>query len=376
MTCECDYLSWCERHGVLKTAEQRAECKAGGRLWTLWERGRGPGQTISSFRKGKSRPKPIIKIASDPVISPKEMNPMPIPIRRIKRGTLNYRLKHASILDETDLARDAVALAGKILQRWPTVDGIAGVPRSGVIAGSIVSTTLGVPLYELYQGQLRRMGGGRRMRRALAHPEGTQIVAVEDSINTGWSMNRAVGTTQDPRVIGRASVYCTPTGTHATDIFAVELPLPHYFTWHMFGANVLCRQPTGFDMDGIYCEDCRTELDDDGDLYTKWMQTVTPHRIYTGGRATAIVTARLEKYRALTEAWLNRYHVEYDKLIMGPWETLAERKRNSVSEWKAKVCRELKLEAFVESSEGQAQRISELAKIPVMCPGAKRIFTP
>jgi orotate phosphoribosyltransferase len=301
---------------------------------------------------------------------------MPIPIKRIRRGSMNHKLREASILDETDLARDSVALAGFIAQRWPEVDGIAGVPRSGMIAGSIVATTLGVPLYELYQGQLRRLGGGRRMRRHLTKPEGTSIVAVEDSINTGWSMGRAVSKTPDPRVIGKTAVYCTPTGTSCVDLYAVALPLPHYFTWHMFGANVLCRQPTGFDMDGIYCTDCEREDDDDGERYLNWMRSVRPYRMYVGGKATAIVTSRLEKYRDETVQWFARYGLEYGQLVMGPWASLAERRSSDVGAWKASVARDLRLEMFVESSERQARSIAALAQIPVFCPKTKSIYTP
>lgn len=298
----------------------------------------------------------------------------PIPVRRVRRSTLVTRLGAARILDETDLVRDSVALAGHILRRWPNVDGIAGVPRSGMIAASVIATTLGVPLYELYQGELRRLGGGRRMRRQLSGPEGTNLVAVEDSINTGWSLNRAVGGVPDPRIIGRSAVYCTPTGTPHADVYSVLLPLPHYFTWHMFGSNILSRQPTGFDMDGIYCEDCPKEDDDDGERYLEWMRNVRPFRIYTGGKATAIVTARLEKYRSETEQWLHRYDIEYGQLIMGPWSTIEERRRSSVADWKSSVCNQLRLDLFVESSEGLAVRIAASAGIPVMCPEAKKVF--
>ena len=41
---------------------------------------------------------------------------------------------------------------------------------------------------------------------------------------------------------------------------------------------------------------------------------------------------------------------------------------------KAKMAKELKLTAFIESDARQAQQIAELAQIPVACPEAKTVY--
>jgi hypothetical protein len=213
------------------------------------------------------------------------------------------------------------------------------------------------------------------MRRA-SRQNPSRVVVVEDSINSGWSINQAVGSGSIQQILGKAAVYCTPTGIPHCDVFGVELPLPHYFTWHMFGSNLLCKYPTGFDMDGLFCLDARPEQDDDGEKYQDFLNNVRPLYLYKGGACGAIITARIEKYRPQTEAWLRRYGVQYRTLVMGPWESKRERSQHSIAEWKGDRCRDLKLQLYVESDGRQAPRIATQAGIPVMCPAAKKVFTP
>lgn len=282
-------------------------------------------------------------------------------------------MSHTSILTEQELARDSIILAGKIASKWPEVDGIAGVPRSGMIAASIVATNLGLPLYECSKGILEAMGGGRRMRRAQRTTQ-SKIVVIEDSVNSGWAMNNAVGNPRDPRIIGTATVYCTPQGENHVDLFAVPLPLPHWFTWHMFGSNLLSRCLTGFDFDGILGHDSSAEDDDDGERYVNWLQTVHPLYLYRGGTIHYIITGRIEKYRSYTEQWLAKHNQKYDNLIMGPWASKRERSRHRVGEWKGRVILEHGIKLYVESDPVQAADIHRVAGIPVMCPAARRVF--
>jgi len=299
-----------------------------------------------------------------------------IPVNRVVPRRLRAtQLNGVQILDNQDLARDSIKLAGLIAQRWPQCDAIAGVPRSGMLAASHVATNLGLPLYECYEGELNKLGGGRRVRSYINYPH-TKIVVIEDSINSGWSIKRAVSATPDPRIIGTAAVYSTPTGASSVDLVAIDLPLPHYFMWHMFGSNLLCKYPTGFDIDGLFCPDCSREADDDGERYLQFLTTTPPLYLYRGGVCGAIITARLEKYRPQTEAWLATHKIQFRKLVMGPWESLAERRKHLMGEWKGSVCKQLNLQLYVESDPRQAPQIAKVGNIPVMCPNAKKVFIP
>jgi hypothetical protein len=298
-----------------------------------------------------------------------------IPIRKVPRRLQANQLQDVQILDHQDLARDSIKLSGLIARKWPDCDAIAGVPRSGMLAASHIATNLGLPLYECYEGELCALGGGRRIRSEIGHKH-TRIIVVEDSINSGWSIQRSVSKHRDPRILGTAAVYSTPNGAACVDLVAVDLPLPHYFMWHMFGSNLLCKHPTGFDIDGLFCPDCTPYDDDDGDRYGEFILNTPPLYLYRGGVCGAIITGRLEKYRPQTETWLKLHNVQYKQLIMGPWESKRERARHSVGDWKGGVCKELKLQLYVESDPRQAPRIATSGGIPVMCPDAKKVFVP
>ena len=53
------------------------------------------------------------------------------------------------------------------------------------------------------------------------------------------------------------------------------------------------------------------------------------------GPIPLIVMARLEKYREPTMAWLTRWGIEVQRLVMGPWKTIQERRRGDVVAFKA-----------------------------------------
>lgn len=390
--CDCPFAAniktaqFCPRHKVKKSPRLIYLCQNRPGYFEAWEEGYGPGQTkplglgdkvakaINTATMGKIKPCGGCKKRKAKLNTLGSRVAKVIPVRKKNRPWPSASFTSGTrILHDDDLARDSLTLAGLIIRRWPEVDAIAGVPRSGMIAASHIATNLGLPLYEISRGSLEKMGGGRRMRRAMRHTQ-DKIVAVEDSINTGWSMETAVGRRRDPRIIGTATVYCTPAGFSKVDLYAVPLPLPHWFTWHMFGSNLLSRCPTGFDFDGILGHDCPIECDDDGERYVEWMESVPPLYLYRGGAITTIITARLEKYRQQTERWLARYGQQYGELVMGPWASLAERRKKCIGTWKAEMCAQKRLGLFVESDPRQAKIIHAKAKIPVMCPAAREVF--
>lgn len=389
--CDCNYEDnlpegtyYCERHKINKARKLITLCKTRKGYFEAWESGHGPGQkakglgdkvakTITTLTAGrvtkcggcKNRQK-ALNTLGDSVV--KALTP-----KKNKLFPSDSFTNQATILDDTDLVRDSLKLAGLIIKKWPQVDGIAGVPRSGIIAASHIATNLGLPLYSSYQGVLNKIGGGRRMKNALATKQ-RNIVVVEDSVNSGWNMENAVGSVPDRRIIGKAAVYCTPIGHSKVDLYAVSLPLPHWFTWHMFGSGLLSQCKTGFDFDGILCHDCSPNQDDDGVRYLDFLNNVPPKWLYTGGRISTIITARLEKYRPQTTKWLETYRQRYGSLVMGSWPSLHSRNRSCVGSWKAEMCIENELCLFVESDPYQAEIISKKANIPVMCPPARKIY--
>jgi hypothetical protein len=172
----------------------------------------------------------------------------------------------------------------------------------------------------------------------------------------------------------RVVVYATPQAKHLVDYFACELAEPHYLEWNLF--NGVPGQGAIYDMDGILCRDIAPEDDDDGERYLRALQNASPKFLPRRKPIKMIVTARMEKYREVTMDWLKRHRIHVDELIMGPWETLAERnKPMRVSKFKAGIYKESNLKLFIESCPIQAKEIAQLTGKRVLCPDAGRVFT-
>jgi uncharacterized HAD superfamily protein len=107
--------------------------------------------------------------------------------------------------------------------------------------------------------------------------------------------------------------------------------------------------------------------DDDGDRYKDFLRTAVPLYLPTApvGR---IVSARLEKYRSLTEEWLARHGVQYHSLHLVDLPTRKDRERTRAHiALKARVYRNTESSPlFVESSEQQAIEIAERTGKPVL----------
>lgn len=267
-----------------------------------------------------------------------------------------------------DLIHYARQLASTIAQDIEIL-GIAGVPRSGMLAASAAAIHLGVPLYEARADGVRDMCHGRRLDNIK---QNGRIVVMEDSLNTGRrfeQLKRRLGS----RCV-YSSVFATPQSVSKADYVAVELALPHWFDWWLFGSRHLNMARVGLDFDGILCSDCPAEKDTDDEQYSHWMSNVLPIRHAWPYGAPVIVTGRLEKYRQTTEDWLRRNRQKIGTIAFGQWQTMAERRRGGIAMHKARMAKEMKLTAFIESDSRQAQQIAEIAKIPVACPEARTVY--
>jgi uncharacterized HAD superfamily protein len=114
-------------------------------------------------------------------------------------------------------------------------------------------------------------------------------------------------------------------------------------------------------MDGVICRDpTRAEIKDDR-LYQKFLESAEPLIIPTMP-IRAIVTGRQEFRREQTEAWLSRYSIEYENLIMRPDASI------DIATYKAiEYTNDDVAQLFIESNAKQAAKIAEMSKKPVFC---------
>lgn len=263
----------------------------------------------------------------------------------------------------------------------PDVTTIVGIARSGLSAATDLSMLMHLPLAIIRQNQGDVISAGNGWRLEQGAPDRTGKAAIiDDTCMTGNSLRAVRELVQQhfPDHI-TAVVYCNPKANEKPHLWVKELSWPHILEWNLF--NSVLTPACAFDFDGILCEECPVNADDDGESYLSFLDNALP--LYPVRRTTIpmIVTARLEKYRKQTEAWLAKWRMKVDQLVMGPWKNNSERSRSDVAAFKASHYREFMKRRvapgphlFIESDARQAQRIADLSGGVVVCPAAGRCF--
>jgi uncharacterized HAD superfamily protein len=120
-------------------------------------------------------------------------------------------------------------------------------------------------------------------------------------------------------------------------------------------------------MDGILCKDCPSEFSEaDDENYRQWLQYAEPY-LLPSFTIDAIITARLEKYRPETEAWLKRHAVKYNELIMLNLKEGEARTPPNVIAHKVNALKKISPTWYWESSAYFAIKIHKKSKLPVLC---------
>lgn len=259
-------------------------------------------------------------------------------------------------------------------------DLVVGIPRSGLLAANMLALHLNLPLTDM-RGliQQRLLQSGRRMGDARADffDRIRKVLVVDDSVNSGTAMRRAraeLDAAGLPYELVYAACYVTHESQDLVDLWLEIVPTPRVFEWNVMHQDLLGESCV--DIDGVLCRDPSVEENDDGPRYREFLSKVEPLFLPTV-KVGALVSARLEKYRPETEAWLARHGVEYDELILLDLpDARARRERACHGSHKADAYRTRDALLFVESDARQAAEIARLASRPVLCIGTRRMYYP
>ena len=282
--------------------------------------------------------------------------------------------KHVFITVE-DLTKHTIELAGRL----PRLDAIIAVPRSGLMPGSILATILHVPLYAI-SPMLRHVtyiGNGHRLGRQPQAPSGNVLV-IDDTASHGGTLAEILAALKgqvDLRKVYTAAIYASPKAAEKLlDFVAHVYPQPHFLEWCF--VNTFWAIHLAFDFDGIICAEPTTY--DAAPEYRHFLSNARP--LYLPKmHAPIIVSARCDWTRHASLDWLTRHGITPKKLILwdgdpdARWAT-----PDTVAIWKAKQLATLRhtdqIKLYAESDPGQAATIAEAAKMPVICPVARRVF--
>jgi glycosyltransferase involved in cell wall biosynthesis/uncharacterized HAD superfamily protein len=266
-----------------------------------------------------------------------------------------------------DLSRDIASG----IQKLPSVDVVVGIPRSGIIPACMIAAFLNVPYYDLDTFLFMHVSrnGSRRVNGASMTAKAKALI-VDDSVNTGTEMRRVrmkLASLASQFELLYCAIYAVDRNMlpEDVDLAFASLPHPRVFQWN-YRSHIIAEHAC-YDMDGVLCEDPSDEQNDDGECYLNFIRTARPLFI-PKKKISAIVTSRLEKYRAATSEWLERHGVKCGELIMLDLPSAeARRKAGAHGPFKAAVYRERSEILFVESNWKQAQHIAKNADKPVIC---------
>jgi len=286
---------------------------------------------------------------------------------------VNYR----SIADLAQCIRDN-------LGRFPgDVDLVVGIPRSGLLAASIIGLNLNLRVtdFESYVADTPLPGSNTRSLRGEQFnlPSAARhVLVVDDSINTGASLRRVrdrVSALHRSQKVTYCSVYASVAALQEVDICLESIGNLRSFEWNMLHRPMLDR--CCLDIDGVLCADPTAAQNDDGDAYVAFLLNAAPLAL-PSYRVGHLVTSRLEKYRQHTETWLREHGVAYDALHMLDLPDAATRRRlASHASFKAGVYRQLsETVLFVESEPRQAAEIARISGKPALCFRTQQLYSP
>lgn len=288
-------------------------------------------------------------------------------------------------ITETMLIEDSVNLIKKL----PPIKGIIGCPRSGLIPASIIATKLSIPLYSFSNGELIKLSdissnGGYRMHR-FSSDENLPLLIMDDTVFYGHQMRRSLSSLREKfpnESFITGCIYCYPESKSVPDFYEKGLSYPHILEWNIFGCGYM--EISYIDFDGIFSPDVPPEIDSNESLYVDYITNVQPikQNIPTLFSCGAVCTGRLEKYRDITEKWLLKNKVRYNKLIMlnGTKEWRDSNHSVNVGKFKAAELAKSNCSFFIESCDYQSRIISDELKNMgkkafVICPNSKKVYS-
>jgi uncharacterized HAD superfamily protein/hypoxanthine phosphoribosyltransferase len=261
-----------------------------------------------------------------------------------------------------------------------TVDLIVGIPRSGTMVANILALYLNLPFTDIdnfvNNGNLRT-GTTRKCKNWIKEiSEAKHVLIVDDSISSGKAIKEAKEILKEVNLDCKMTflaVYALAVSCKKVDIYFELCEQPRMFEWnfmHHWALEYCC-----MDIDGVVCEDPTFFQNDDGSKYLDFLKNAKPKFIPTQ-KVGKFVSCRLEKYRAETEKWLEKYDIQYDELIMLEGVTAKERALGvGHAAFKAKVYSDCDAVMFFESDYNQALDICRITRKPVFCLENRRLIT-
>ena len=246
------------------------------------------------------------------------------------------------------LYRDVLELSAKL----PHFDAVYGIPRSGMVPAAMFAAIRNIPL-GVKGGVTTLVDSGKR---GGEYVEIRTVLVLDDSAQSG----RAIKDAKKRNLTYKtkyAAVYASEGAKVHLDYWGKSIP-KRVFQWNFMSSRAVGKACV--DIDGVLAVETTKEDLKNRDALVNFYKNTKP-LLKTKYKIHSIVTGRLEQDRELTEAWLEKWGIEYDNLYMRPSKDV----RPSV--FKAEIFKSSPTQLFIESNPKQSRYIHENTGKPVIC---------
>lgn len=264
------------------------------------------------------------------------------------------------------------------------IDYIIGVPRSGTLCASIIASYLNVPLIDIdsFLSGLKPSGGLRLRYYSNLHKTTNKVLVIDDTVSSGRAMKETknkLSAFNNVQFIYMC-VYLEGWGADSIDLYLEDVrkytenfTIDVLYEWNIFHHNETLMNKCLYDIDGVLCVEPPDERNEEE--YIEYIKKATPLFTPTP-KLGGIITYRLIKNKDITQKWLAENSITYDKLIMFNADSWEERNKMGTppEEFKGNFYKNNDYRLFVESSDYQAKRISEISNKPVYCVETNKIY--
>lgn len=260
------------------------------------------------------------------------------------------------------------------------IDVIVGVPRSGMIPTLIIAEYLNKKCVDLDSFLDNKYAYSMGLRGDYVRDgKSNKVLVLDDTCCTGSAMNRVKEKLKDFSQnfeIIYGCIYCEqPESKNNIDIYLKDVSNNNLVIqeWNILHRYHWLNQRSIWDIDGLVCKEPPDETNTIE--YEQYISNAVP-MIIPSSPIAAFCTYRLEKYRQVTQEWLQKYNVPYNQLIMFPSENSVQRNNwVSPSQYKSEIYLNLQYcVLFVESDDYQAQEIYNITHKNVFCYSTGKLY--
>lgn len=267
------------------------------------------------------------------------------------------------------------------------IDFIIGVPRSGMIGASIISSYLNVPLIDVnsFLDGKEPWGGLRLEYFTEKHIKSNKVLVIDDTVSSGRAMKETRKKIKENNNKDLTFIYCCiyleGWGENAIDVYLEDVrKYTDNFTtyvlyeWNIFQHHPIVMEKFLFDIDGVFCVEPPDERNEKE--YINYIKNATPLFI-PKTKIGGIITYRLNKNREITSKWLLENGITFNELTMFNASSWDERNKKGVPPeiYKADYYKSHNnYVLFIESDDNQAKKIAEISKKPVYCVETNKLY--